>query len=234
MALRARIRTAFDADPPATFEDASQRMVTLLHGEFVDDNGAPGCALVRIFKTHRFDELSEGLTAHVRATLGRVAIKPDGRFLVLMGTTGAEQMWTARHYSRGHQAIPLLDASAVAQIPMVAQLIRELGLEIATVLRPDAELLLEASTRDNSVFHVLDAVGSPYIAAQRDFVIPYGVKSVLGFGGLLASGDLVAAILFSTTTIPASVAEQFKIIGLTFKLAMLPYVRKPSFAGSTV
>jgi len=55
---------------------------------------------------------------------------------------------------------------------------------------------------------------------------------VLGFGGMLTSGDLVAAIPFSTVSVSTPVAEQFRIIGLNFKLALLPYALKPAFASA--
>ena len=47
-----------------------------------------------------------------------------------------------------------------------------------------------------NVFHVPEAFDNPLIPAQEDFVLPYRIKSVLGFGGLLPSGDIFAVILF--------------------------------------
>ncbi|MBA3339435.1 MAG: hypothetical protein H0T54_06790, partial [Geodermatophilaceae bacterium] len=38
----------------------------------------------------------------------------------------------------------------------------------------------------------------------------HGVKSVLGFGGALPSGELFAVILFARTHIAASVAQLFR------------------------
>lgn len=45
------------------------------------------------------------------------------------------------------------------------------------------------------VFHVAEARESAYVPAQADFVVPYGIRSVVGFGGPLATGDLFAVIL---------------------------------------
>ena len=42
-----------------------------------------------------------------------------------------------------------------------------------------------------------EAAGSPYIPAQEDFVQPVGIRSVLGFGGMLPGGDIFVVILFS-------------------------------------
>jgi hypothetical protein len=47
-----------------------------------------------------------------------------------------------------------------------------------------------------NVFYVPDAVGSPYVPVQEGFVLKYGVKSVLCFGGMLPSRDLFASFYF--------------------------------------
>jgi hypothetical protein len=47
----------------------------------------------------------------------------------------------------------------------------------------------------------------------------YGIKSVLGFGGMLATGDLFAVILFATVHVSAAVADRFKTIALDVKAA---------------
>lgn len=54
----------------------------------------------------------------------------------------------------------------------------------------------------------------------------YGIQSVLGFGGLLASGDLFAVILFSKVAISPDAADQFRVVGLNLKIAILPFARK--------
>jgi hypothetical protein len=233
MALRAQIRSAFDLEPVHSFEQAAQRMTTLLRTNLLDGDGAPACALVRVFKTQLLSTLDDELKAWALARMSDADVTPATRCLVLLGSDGVEPAWQSRHGSQGHKAIPMADAGAVAQIPMVAQLIRQLGLDVNAVLRPDERLLLTADNRTDGVFHIAEAVGSAYIPAQSDFVRPYGVKSVLGFGGMLTSGDLVAAILFSTVPVSDAVANHFRIIGLNFKLAVLPYALKPTFARPT-
>ncbi|MEA2337782.1 MAG: hypothetical protein QOE82_1789, partial [Thermoanaerobaculia bacterium] len=108
-------------------------------------------------------------------------------------------------------------------------LFKQCGVAVSAVLRPNPSLLLDASDRAYSVFHVPTALGSPYIVAQKEFVERYSIASVLGFGGMLASGDLFAAIMFTKVPISPAVADQFKVIGLNLKLAMLPIARKPLF-----
>jgi len=73
------------------------------------------------------------------------------------------------------------------------------------------------------VFHVPVARGSAYIPAQEEFVIPCGVSSVLGFGGLLPSGNLFATIMFSKVPISEEVALLFRPLTLSAKIALLPH-----------
>ena len=211
MALRADIRGAFDAGPAGSFEEAAQLLAQLLRSRLSTSKGEPACALVRIFKTHPLAALDEELKTWAMQRMTDTDRTAATRCLILMGSDGVEPAWRSRHGSIGHKAIPMVDADSVAQIPMVAQLIRQLGLDTTTVLRPDARLLLLADKRTDGVFHVPDARDSAYIPAQKGFVVPYGVRSVLGFGGMLTSGDLVAAILFSTVSVSTPVAEQFRI-----------------------
>ena len=116
---------------------------------------------------------------------------------------------------------------------MISQLLRQMGLETGAVLAPTEELLLQADERAYGVFHVADAVGSPFIPAQEDFVLKFGIKSVLGFGGLLPSGELFAMIMFSRTFISRETANLFRTLALSVKLVLLPFTRGPIFAEKT-
>ena len=91
---------------------------------------------------------------------------------------------------------------------MISQLIKELGLELSYVLQPSPDIVKELAGKRHGVFHVEHALGSPYIPAQQEFVVRFGIKSVLGFGGMLATGDLFAVILFATVHVPSSTAER--------------------------
>jgi hypothetical protein len=231
MALRAKLRAEFDRGEPQSFEEAAQRVVRLFRDELQDDQGRPACALVRVYKTHPYADLPEDLRAFARQLEPAADMMPALRCLTLIATAGDEPAWNARQASRGHQAIPLSNESAVAAAPMVSQLFQQLGAKVANVLRPDPGLLLDMRDTAQNVFYVARALGSPYIVAQEEFVKRYGIESVIGFGGLLASGDLVAAILFSRVPVSPETADAFKVVGLNFKLAMLPFVRKAVFSG---
>ena len=203
-----------------SMEEAATRIVHYLYDHLVSEpTGQKACVLVRLFKTHEFRELDEGLREFAQAILGGAPAFPTMKCLTLLGTAGERPEWSSRAGSRGHKAIPLPSEKAVGSSPMIARLLGQLGLSASLLLKPDPALLLDMEQTTFNVFHVPEAEGNPYVPAQKQFVIPYGVKSVLGFGGLLPSADLFAVILFSRVHIPRETAELFKTLALSTKLA---------------
>ena len=214
-----------------SMEEASNRIVRYLYENFcTKPTGEKSCALVRLFKTHPYEDLEVELAEYARSMLDHYPPLPAMKCMTLLATVGEQTEWNSRHRSVGHKAIPLASESVVAQIPMISQLIRQLGLDIKTVINPGADLLVEIEQRKYNVFYVPEAIGNPYIPAQDSFVIPFGIKSVLGFGGLLPSGNLFAIIMFLKVQIPHSTAQMFSTLALNVKTALLRFDRGPVFA----
>lgn len=228
MECRSRIRMLFHETTPASLDQVAERAVRFFYDELVDREGQPACALVRFFKSHPYRDLPEDLQTLVRRNVSEPASQLQ--CLTLLATRGQLPEWNSRLHSRGHQVIPLESVEMVEQAPMIAQLIRQMGIDIASVVQPDLALMLNAPAANYNVFHVQHAPGSPHIVAQDDFVKPYGIASVLGFGGLLSSGDLFAVIMFSRVPISTETAEQFRVLGLNLKMAILPFTRISLFA----
>jgi len=192
------------------------------------DSRETSCALVRFFKTHRYDALSPDLKRFAQEMLGHPPPSSSMPCLTLLATSGDEPSWNSPIESLGHRAIPLVSESMVAQSPMISQLIQQLGFDVTSVLQPDPNLLVDLEQKTYNVFHVPRAEGSPYVPAQTEFVTRYGIESVLGFGGMLPTGELFAIILFSKVAIPRETAEMFRSLALNVKVAILP------FAGSSL
>lgn len=228
MDCRTALRQLFD-EQPATFGGAAEKVVQFFYQNLITPQGDSACALVRFFKTHPYEKLDPELQSFARGVYPQADTVPGLRCLVLLATAGDEYEWNSRHTSAGHKAIPLASEKVVEEAPMISQLIKQLGIRISTVLRPDPSLLLDTSEIAHNVFHVPEAKGSPFIVAQNEFVIPYGIESVVGFGGMMTTGDLFATILFSKVPISSAVADHFKVIGLNLRVAMLPIARKPLF-----
>lgn len=209
----------------SSIESIARDLVDYLFGRVRDEQGEPALALVRFFKTHLYSDLPVELRAWAdRSAPG--ADRPEWlRCLTLLATRGAQPAWCRCEDSVAHRAVPLMSEEMVREAPMIAQLIREFGLSIATVVHPDPDLIVEA-TRTYGIFHVTDAPASPYIPAQEEFVIPHGIRSVLGFGGLLPNADLWTIIMFARVPISKRSAESFKRIASGLTVTMIPFADK--------
>jgi hypothetical protein len=177
-----------------------------------------------VYKTHRYGGLDANLQKVAADIVGR---RPEDatRCLVLLGTEGVEPAWRARVRSRGHQAIPLPDPHFVARIPMVTELLRQLGVDTGLLVRGGVED--DRQGKPFSVFLVEQAAGSAHIPAQKEFVVPYDVKSVLGFGAALPGGDLFVTLLFSRVPVSRPTADLFAPVSLNAKLALLQFIGGP-------
>ena len=193
----------------ASMEDAAGAVVRYLYAHLIDkETDQPALALVRLYKTHRFDELRTGSPGLRAAALAPLPGGPGRPCLTLLATAGDEPAWNDRRLSKGHRAIPLHDVAAVAALPMVYELTRQLGFEGHDLVRPHPGLFTAIGRQPGGVFYVPEARGSESVPAQ-DFVERYGVRSVVGFGGLVPSGYAFAVVMFATVPVSRETAEAF-------------------------
>ena len=155
--------------------------------------------------------------------------EPGMRCLTLMATVGVAADWNSTVLSKGHRAIPLPSPEIVEKAPMISQLIKELGLELSSVLQPSPEIVRELAGKRHGVFYVESALGSPYIPAQDDFVRRFGISSVVGFGGMLPTGDFFAVILFATVRVTPESADRFKSLALDVKTGFSRFSEAKAF-----
>lgn len=207
-----------------SMEEVADRIARYFYDQFIDlSNGTSAFTLVRCFKTHALGDLPNELQTYAQKMLNQQVASPATKCLTLLATQGDRVEWQTRQASVGHQAIPLISEQLVSQSPMISQLISQFGLPIHTVLDPDPSLIVDLAKKTFNVFHVLDAFSSPHVPAQQEFVVPWGVRSVLGFGGMLPSGNLIAIIVFSKVPISRETADMFKTLALNVKMAVLPF-----------
>ena len=215
----------------ATMEDVAGRVVNYLYANLREPSSeGPACALVRMFVTLPFSSLDEEQRAAAAGMLGDVSAAPGMKCLTLLATAGNEPAWNSRRTSVAHKALPLPSAESIARAPMLAQLIRQLGVEVGMLLSPENSVLIDRDQHTFNVFYVAEAKGSPHIPSQREFVEPYGIRSVLGFGGLLPTGDLFTTILFARVHVRREIADLFRTLALNVKVAILPYTAARVFA----
>ena len=222
--LRAGIAIRRSVRGAASLESAAEVIVRYLYDHCVDvGTGERSCAMVRFYKTHPFGALEPEQQRFASAQLGDTPPADGMRCLTLLATAGDEPAWNSRHESRGHAAIPLPTAERVRAAPMVTRLIEQLGLDLESVVAGSSLPTRGPDARTYEVFHVEDALASPFIPAQREFVIPHRIASVVGFGGLLRSGELFAVVLFSHARIPARSAARFRTIALDVRSSLFSF-----------
>ncbi|MEG4169173.1 MULTISPECIES: histidine kinase [unclassified Microcoleus] len=204
-----------------SMEASSQKIVNYIYRHFCDSQtGENTCALVRLFKTHPYGELEDSLQQSARRLMKGNSPAADMKCWTLLAAAGTEPQWNSRHTAAENTAIPLVSPKLVAQLPAISEIIRQFGLDIPTFLGIERERFLQLEPAVLNIFHVSEAKGSPFIPEQNSLIIPYQVKSVLGFGGLLPSGSVFAVVMFLKVKIPHSTAEMFKDLALSVKTAL--------------
>lgn len=177
-------------------------------------------ALARVYAILPYRDLPEDVRGFVDHLNGSAPASMT-RVLTLMGTTGRRAEWCDRRQSKGHRGIPLISASFVEAIPMLARLLKELGFDLAWLdTTPDvfAQKLVGGF---NGIFYVEDArtardgTGRLVIPAL-DFVATENIQTVFGMGGTNPDGTVLACIVFTSTKVPRAVVER-----LTSLLTML-------------
>jgi PAS domain S-box-containing protein len=209
-------------------DDTSNRITRFLYDHLQDgQTGQPACALVRLFTTRAYETLSPDCQTTARHALGAHPTSPGMKCLVLAATAGDHPAWNHTEQSHHYKAIPLVSDEFVTQFPMFSQLFIQLGIKVDADPERAPEVLVDPDEHTFNVFYVPDAKGSPFVPVQQEFVIPYGIRSVLGFGGRLPSGDLFVVVLFAKVFLPRRTAELFKTLALSAKVALLPFDSPP-------
>jgi hypothetical protein len=220
--LRCGLEIRREARDSPSLEQVAERVVRYLYEAFRDPGtGEHQLALVRFYRTHPYRELDPDLRVVARMALGTTPRDEGLKCLTLLASAGAESDWNDRRRSRAHRAIPLANATVVERAPMISRLLEQMGMDVGRLLQTDTSLLPDAEGRTYNIFYVENAAGSPYIPAQVEFVNAYGIRSVVGFGGILR-GELFAIIMFSRVPIPQTAAGRFRNIALEVKAVAHP------------
>ena len=216
-----------------SMEAAAQRIAETLFHELCDEEGKPACVLTRLFVTLPVDLLEASLK---KRAVARLPVKERAdcskvMCLTLLGSMGVEPAWTNRQGSSAHAVIPLMRPEDLGQLPMIAKLLEQLQIEPSLVLEPQSHPSVPIEPQLYQVFHLEPTDGAAPLPAQAEFVQRYGIDSVFGFGGLLPGGSLFAVLMFSRVRISPDQLALFRPLALYTKLAFLPFVGGPRFAG---
>jgi hypothetical protein len=228
-------RTEAELSPLDSLEAAAQRFCDILYGTFAEST-----VLVRVFATVPYAMLPATSRAFVDRLVGaraREVLAAKTPVLSLLGTRGGVPRWNSRHLSEGHVGIPLASAEFVEAIPMIASLVKQLGIGITGAEDVETAIVTSSLGKSAGVFYVedaqtaVDSQGRRIIAA-RDFVEEHGVRTVFGFGGAYGlTGTFIVTVLFTRETVARAQVERFLRLASQLKTStMRPVARRQFFA----
>lgn len=204
-----------------TLSAAAAAAVNYLYERLVDEQGQPAAVLARLFTTERFDRLHLEQQLLVTAALKADPGFENLRCLQLLATRGADPAWNDIGSSQGHRVIPLRDKSIFEKAPMLNRLATQFGVQLEDMIAPDPLRIRELLSQQFGVFYVPEARGSPFVPAQDNFVVPFAVRTVLGFGAILPSGAIFAVLLFLRVPLTDETAKMFQPLALSVKASLL-------------
>jgi hypothetical protein len=147
------------------------------------------------------------------AGLGELLV-PHTPVHCLLATRGRLSDWNDPRRSRDHVAIPLLSDDFVASIPMIACLLKELGLPLTWLESPGPTMERRMiGSHVGSFFvadpaHAVDELGRRVVPA-RGFVAEHSVRSVFAVGGAVFGGSVLTLIFFCTEPLGSRHARAF-------------------------
>ena len=226
-----------DVSSAATLEEAAQSVARRLHAEL-----PASTPLVRVYALVPHRELPEDVRAFVaglaeRTDGGQSPLAATTPVLSLLGTYGSKPEWQDRKLSRGHKGIPLVSAAFVDAIPMMARLLRELGVELSWLDDAPEIMTRRLLGGFNGVFYVEDAktvrdVKGRLVIPATDFVEAEGVRTVFGMGGFYPDGTMIVCTVFTRERLPRPAVERFTSLISMLKGGTFPVVRERRFFAS--
>jgi hypothetical protein len=219
-----------------TRQDVAARVVEYFYDGFrVPATGERAFVLARCFQTCAYARMPLSYRDAADRLLAETVSQPDMRCLTLLATRGHKSLWNDPATSSDHMAIPLPSVEVVRRAPMIARMLEQLGMPVedfvATTATPE---LLMQKQRNFNVFHIARAAGSPFVPVQEEFVKAYGVRSVVGLGGVFPTGEFFAVLLFARVAVSHEVAMLFRTLALSVKLALLPFAADGVFSRPAV
>jgi len=205
----------------SSLEEASQRLVETLYGEFRES-----IVLTRCFATVHYGALppeNQGFVDELARSKGITSeISAKTPVLSLLGTQGVQPAWNDRRQSEGHVGIPLTSASFVESIPMISRLLKELDVKLDWLSDVESIGLSEKELAGGwiGVFYVREAASARdsegrFIIPAQDFVAQNGIQTVFGLGGIYAQGTLFTLLVFTRDLIDkAKIADYTPLVPL--------------------
>jgi PAS domain S-box-containing protein len=145
------------------------------------------------------------------------------KYLTLLGSFGELDNWKNRNLSENYKAFPIHDEHMLDKFPMLSAVFDQIGLNLSHLKHTDKSILIKDCHRQYGVFCVENAEGSNLIPKQAEFVRPYSVKSVFGFGGIYSTSNVYAVIIFSRERLSRKDAQLFLSLNPAIKQITLAH-----------
>ena len=207
-------------DGATTMVDAACAVTRYLHANLLAADGSPACALVRAYKTHRFEDLPPERQATARQVAPDVE---DGTQCMTLLSSNGDPSRPAAGVPE-EWVLPFTDHS-FRTVPLIPQILTEIGLDLEAAVDPHAALDLRVKKQRFNVFLDDDLANSPLLPdpAHRRRVVEIGLQSLAVVGGILPSGELLLVMWHGLERIPERVADLFRSLGLAIEAALIPF-----------
>jgi hypothetical protein len=214
--------------PCESLEEAAQTFTNFLFEEF-----EASIILTRFFTTIPFGKLRAPTQTSVITLAKREGIasliKDDTPVLTLLGTRGGREIQN----SRQDFGIPLTSADFVASLPMISQLLKELGFGLNWDTKKEPVVQGHNIDTSSSGFlsgmfyvpdaqHAMNARGEKLLSAV-DHIAAYNteclsdVETIFGIGGAYVSGPFIAIMVFSKEALDKRTVELLTPLANYFK-----------------
>ncbi len=201
-----------------SMEQMADAVVNHLYRTLRDnETGRPQCSLVRLFRSCSVSQLpEEALTRLPENT------KSHERAMTLLATRGKDARWNSRHTSVKHKAISMRPEIIRGNAPLLANLLEAMGIDFENPSLPK-EGPEKGICPPLDLLHANDAMTNPLFPDKTNFVRPYDIKSVVGFGNWLSSRHFFTVFLFFNVHVKEECAAVFNGMERTVYHLLHPY-----------
>jgi diguanylate cyclase (GGDEF)-like protein len=207
----------------SSFEEVAQELVRVLYSSFVAEGGRSPFVLARFFKSCSYGELPDDIRNYIHNKESKGNLISDNKYLTLLGSFGELDNWKNRNLSENYKAFPIHDEHMLDKFPMLSAVFDQIGLNLSLLRQTDKSILIKDYHRQYGVFCVENTEGSNLIPKQAEFVRPYSVKSVFGFGGIYSTSNVYAVLVFSRERISREDAQLFLSLNPAIKQITLSH-----------
>ncbi|MBA2485317.1 MAG: hypothetical protein H0V35_04325 [Nitrospira sp.] len=173
-----------------SMEETANRMARYVHESFLDrESGSRSCALVRFFVTRPYGMLDAELKTIARTMFGEMPDSPAHKCLSCSVPPGINRNGMSGSAQKSSGFSP---PQRTHRLQHQDYLAADHAARDRRKVRASSDPVRAVGGRTENVQYLsrTEAEGSPYIPQQQGFVLSFHIKSVLGFGGLLPSGEL--------------------------------------------